>query len=341
MQDPTVAVVGATGLVGELLLRLLEERNFPVEQLRPMASARSVGQVIQFAGQEWRVEEATTDSFAGVDLVFFAATGALSKTLAPAAVSAGATVIDKSSTWRMTDGVALVVPEINAKRLSTLPEIVACPNCSTIGVAQVLAPLHDQFGLNDVIITTMQAASGAGREGNEELTAQRHALARGEKIAQPSVFSRRLEDNVIPHCDAFDEAGYTGEERKLEGETRKILDLPDLLITATCVRVPVHTGHSASMLVELNSAFDISSVREALNAHPGVRVMDDPGEQEFPTPLDVQDSDEVLVGRIRRDPHHERRIWLWQVSNNVRKGAATNAIQIAEAWLVNSAKAKS
>ena len=338
MQAPVVAVVGATGLVGEILLRILEDRAFPVSELRPMASARSAGSKVAFRGQEWQVLEARPDALAGVDLVFFAATGALSRELAPAAVEAGATVIDKSSTWRLRDGVPLIVPEINADQIPTEPSILACPNCSTIGVVQALAPLHRAATLKSVVITTLQAASGAGRDGVEELRAQHAALLAGEQPALAQVFGAQLADNVIPHCDALEADGYTREESKLLHESRKILGLPALPLKATCVRVPVEVGHSASMLVETERALEIEEARAALAAQPGVRVVDDTAAERSPPPREAAGTDEVLVGRIRKDRHDPRRLWVWQVADNVRKGAATNAVQTAEAWLAARAR---
>lgn len=339
MQEPVVAIVGATGLVGEILLQVLEERAFPMRAMRPMASARSVGQKVAFRGQEWDIVEAQADAFGGVDLVFFAATGALSQSLAPAAVEAGATVIDKSSTWRMTDGVPLVVPEINAAQIGVHPSILACPNCSTIGVVQALAPLHQAAGLERVTITTLQAASGSGRDGLEELRAQQAAHAAGEPLPPAKVFGAQLAGNVVPHCDRFAADGFTKEEHKLREETRKILGLPTLAISASCVRVPVEVGHSASICVELTKPLTPEEARAALAAHPGVRVVDEPVAERYPTPLEVAGTDEVLVGRVRQDPDEPRRLWLWQVADNVRKGAATNAVQTAEAWWAARARA--
>lgn len=333
MQAPVIAVVGATGLVGEILLRVLEERDFPVHALRPMASARSAGSKVLFRGQDWEVVEARKDAFGGVDLVFFAATGALSRELAPAAVAAGATVIDKSSTWRMSDGVALVVPEINAASIPSEPAILACPNCSTIGVVQVLAPIQRAAGLRRVVITTLQAASGSGRDGVNELRGQLAALAAGEDPPPAKVFGAQLAGNVVPHCDGFEADGYTHEESKLSNETRKILGLPTLPVTATCVRVPVEVGHSASILVETETPLSVEQARAALATQAGVRVVDNPVAGRYPTPLEVTATDDILVGRIRVDRDDPHRLWLWQVGDNLRKGAATNAAQTAEAWL--------
>jgi aspartate-semialdehyde dehydrogenase len=313
---PTVAVVGATGLVGETLLRVLEERGFPLGELRALSSARSSGTRVRFRGHEHVVREATREALQGCDIVFFAATGELSRTLAPAAVEAGALVIDKSSTWRMDPEVPLVVPEVNPGALAGSRGLVACPNCTTIGLVMALEPLRRAAGLAHVAVTTLQAASGAGREGLEELA----GTPRG-------AFPRPLAGNVLPQCDGFQESGDTAEEAKLVHETRKILALPALPVTATCVRVPVAVGHSAAVLVETERALTPEDALAALRAFPGLRVH---AGVDYGTPLELAGRDEVSVGRVRRDPTHPRRLWLWSVVDNVRKGAATNAVQIAE-----------
>jgi aspartate-semialdehyde dehydrogenase len=274
------------------------------------------------------VQEAAPERFDGADLVFFAATGSLSKTLAPEAARRGAVVIDKSSTWRMHDDVPLVVPEINPEALDKHQGIVACPNCTTIGVVMALEPVRREAGLESVVITTLQAASGAGRDGTDELEAQLAAQASGDPVTA-RVFAKPLGRNAVPMCDDFSDDGYTKEEWKLVGEMRKILDDDALAVTATCVRVPVPVGHSASLLVETGRALTPERAREVIASFPGVVLMDDPSNAVFPTPLDVVGRDEVLVGRVRRDLGSER-LWLWQVSDNLRKGAATNAVQIAE-----------
>ena len=314
----TVAVVGATGLVGETVLRVLEERAFPVGELRALGSVRSSGARVRFGGRQHDVREASLEALAGAELVFFAATGELSRTLAPAAVEAGAIVIDKSSTWRMDARVPLVVPEINARALAGHGGIVACPNCTTIGLVMVLEPLRRAAGLAHVAVTTLQAASGAGREGLEELA----GTPRG-------IFPRQLAGNVLPQCDRFLD-DQTAEEHKLRDEARKILALPGLAMTMTCVRVPVAIGHSAAVLVETERALAPGEALAALGTFPGLEVH--PG-NDYPTPLEVAGRDEVFVGRVRRDPTHPRRLWLWCVLDNLRKGAATNAVQIAEALL--------
>jgi aspartate-semialdehyde dehydrogenase len=328
-----IAVVGATGVVGETLLRILEERGFPCADMLPLASARSAGSKIRFRDKDWLVEVASPDSFGGVDLVFFAATGALSKTLAPEAVKRGALVIDKSSTWRMDPMVPLVVPEINADAILSEPGIIACPNCSTIGVVQALQPVHQLAGLKSLVVTTMQAASGSGAPGLEELQAQ----VAGATASNVSIFPRILHNNVVPQCGSFLESGATDEEMKLVHETRKIMSLPELEIAATCVRVPVEVGHSASIYLETREPVSVEQVHSAIESHPGTQVMDNPSTQLYPIPDDAVGQDDVFIGRVRVDEQNPRKLWLWQVGDNLRKGAATNAVQIAEAWLSNHA----
>ena len=330
-KDPVVAIVGATGAVGETLLGILAQRDFPIRDLRPLASQRSAGTSVSFRGQNYRVEEALPDAFNGVDLVFFAATGSLSKDLAPEAAKRGAIAIDKSSTWRMDPNVPLIVPEINAGALQEHNGIVSCPNCTTIGFVMALEPLRRAAGLKRVIVTTFQAVSGAGRPGIDELSSQNEAIRRGE---QPEVtrFGAQIAANVIPLCEDFREDGYSTEEVKLLFETRKILDMPDLDVTMTCTRVPVPVGHSASVFVETEEPLSADAAREALANFPGVEVVDDTTKAIFPTPNDVAGRDEVLVGRVRKDLTSDA-LWFWQVSDNLRKGAATNATQIAESLL--------
>jgi aspartate-semialdehyde dehydrogenase len=306
--------------VGETVLRVLEERAFPVGELRALGSAKSAGTSVRFRGRSHAVGEASARALEGADFVFFAATVELSRALAPAATAAGAVVVDKSSTWRMDPSVPLVVPEINPGALAEHRGIVACPNCTTIGLVMALEPLRRAAGLAHVAVMTLQAASGAGREGLEE-------LARG---AHPNVFPRVLAGNVIPQCEKLLANGYTSEEEKLRDETRKILALPALPVTMTCVRVPVAVGHSAAVLVETERALAPREALAALRAFPGVCASEG---SEYPTPLEVAGRDEVFVGRVRSDPTHPRRLWLWCVIDNLRKGAATNAVQIAEELL--------
>ncbi len=324
-----VAIAGATGAVGAVLLELLEERAFPVAELRPLASERSAGSTVRFRGEDVRVEVAAPASFDGVDFAFFAATGSLSKELAPEVARRGGIAIDKSSTWRMHEEVPLVVPEINADALEKHQGIVSGPNCTTIGFVMVLEPLRRAAGLRSVVVTTLQAVSGAGLPGLEDLEAQLEATASGRERPAPVQFAAPIAHNVVPLCEHFRDDAYSTEEVKLLHETRKILGLPSLDVSMTCVRVPVRVGHSASILVETERPLSPDQAREALASFPGVEVTDEPGTNLFPTPLDAEGRDEVLVGRVRRDLASDR-LWLWQVADNLRKGAATNALQIAE-----------
>ena len=324
----TVAVVGATGAVGEVVLQLLAERGFPIGELRALASARSVGSRVHFAGSEIPVQEARPEAFDGVDFAFFAATGSLSKSLAPEVVKRGGVAVDKSSTWRMDDEVPLVIPEINPEALEKQRGIVACPNCTTIGFAMVLEPLRRAAGLRSVVVTTMQAVSGSGKPGLDELARQSEEIAQG-RAPVPDFYPAPIADNVLPLCENFRDDGYSSEEMKLLLETRKILCDPELQVSMTCARVPVQVGHSASMLVETATPLSPEAAREALAAFPGVKVVDAPAQNRFPSARDAAGQDDVLVGRVRRDLGSNR-LWLWQVADNLRKGAATNAIQIAE-----------
>ena len=323
-----IAIVGATGAVGEVLLQVLEERHFPVSELRPLASERSAGTTVHFDGRDLPVELARPEAFDGVDFVFFAATGNLSKELAPEAARRGAVAIDKSGTWRMNPNVPLVVPEVNPQALKDHQGIVSCPNCTTIGFVMALEPIRRAAGLKSVVVTTLQAVSGAGKPGIDELDAQIAAAGRGEAPVAKT-FAAPIAFNVVPLCETFLDSGYSTEEVKLLHETRKIMGLPELDVTMTCVRVPVPVGHAATCLIETERPLTPEAARAALEAFDGVRVVDDPAHNGFPTPADVAGRDEVLVGRIRRDLHSDR-LWLWEVSDNLRKGAATNAVQIAE-----------
>lgn len=327
-RERCVAVVGATGAVGEVLLRVLEERRFPVGELRLLASERSVGRRVRFAGRELEVQEARPEAFDGADFVFFAATGGLSKELAPEVARRGGVAIDKSSTWRLEEHVPLVVPEVNGQALEKHRGIVSCPNCTTIGFVMTLEPLRRAAGLRSVVVTTLQAVSGAGKPGIEELDGQMAEIARGE-APTARTFAAPIARNLVPLCEKFRDDGYSTEEMKLLHETRKILELPSLDVAMTCVRVPVPVGHAATLLVDTERPLGPDAARQALSEFPGVEVVDDPGSDLFPTPRDVEGRDEVLVGRVRRDLGSER-LWLWEVSDNLRKGAATNAVQIAE-----------
>lgn len=329
MQGYRVGICGATGLVGRQLLQVLEERRFPVADLVALASRRSAGSKVRFQDTDIEVREARPGAFQGCDLVFFAAGTDVSRELAPVAVQEGAVVIDKSNAFRMDPEVPLVVPEINGETLRQHKGIIASPNCSTTQLVMALHPLRRAANLERVLVSTYQAVTGTGADALDELESQ---VANG---AAPRVYPRPIAFNVLPHCDSFGDGDYTGEEWKLVRETRRILGLPDLKISATAVRVPVRVGHSESVWVQLDRVVDLAEVRRLLAEAPGVQVMDDPGGGQYPTPLDAAGNDDVWVGRIRRDPADDRALWMWIVSDNLRKGAATNAVQIAEqlsAW---------
>jgi aspartate-semialdehyde dehydrogenase len=323
-----VAVVGATGAVGEVVLDLLAKRSFPVGELRALASERSAGTTVKFAGREVPVQEAKPESFEGIDFAFFAATGALSKDLAPEVAKRGGVAIDKSNTWRMDAQVPLVVPEINPQALEKHRGIVSCPNCTTIGFVMALEPLRRAAGVKSVVVTTFQAVSGTGKPGIDELSRQLVETA-AHKAPTTQTYAVPIAHNVLPLCESFRDDGYSTEEVKLLYETRKIFGDDKLEVAMTCVRVPVMVGHSAAMLVETERPLSADDARKALAAFPGVIVKDDPKHNLFPTALDAAGRDEVLVGRVRKDIGSNK-LWLWQVSDNLRKGAALNALQIAE-----------
>jgi aspartate-semialdehyde dehydrogenase len=318
-----------TGAVGKVLLGILEERGFPVAELRPLASDRSAGRVIRFRGEDIPVEVARPEAFDGADFVFFAATGELSNELAPEVARRGGIAIDKSGTWRLHDDVPLVIPEVNGEAVEKHQGIIASPNCTTTPFVMALEPLHRAAGVKSAVVTTLQAVSGAGQPGVEELEAQQGALQTGAPIPAPRQFAAQIANNVVPLCESFRDDGYSTEEVKLLFETRKIMNLAALQVAMTCVRVPVPVGHAASVLVETERPLSPEAARDALAAFPGVRLVDDPSSNTFPTPEMAAGRDEVFVGRVRRDLESDR-LWLWAVCDNLRKGAATNAVQIAE-----------
>ena len=318
-----VAVVGATGLVGSKMLEVLQERQFPVTELLPVASARSWGKKVYFQGREWTVMSADEAIARKPVLALFSAGGATSELLAPQFAAAGCYVVDNSSFWRMDPSVPLVVPEINADVLTPRDRIIANPNCSTIQMVLPLAPLHQAYGIKRIVVSTYQSVTGAGQRGIEQLEAER-AGGSGSK------FPHRIDLNVIPHIDAFLPDGYTKEEMKMVNETRKILRDASIAVSATTVRVPVKGGHSESVNIEFRKPYDLSDARNLMASMPGVVVKDNPADSEYPMPLDAWGKDEVFVGRIRRDPSVENGLNLWCVSDNIRKGAATNAVQIAQ-----------
>jgi len=328
----TVAVAGATGAVGVEFLAVLEERSFPVGRLVPLASERSVGRTVEFGGRSWTVEDLETADFAGVDVAFFSAGGARSLAHAPRAAEAGALVVDNSSAFRMDPAVPLVVPEVNAARAHEHRGIIANPNCSTILLVVALAPLERHVPIERVVCATYQAVSGSGAGGLRELAAQGEAEREGRPL-ETQVYPRPIHANVIPFVQAFGEDAITLEEWKMVHETRRILERPEFRITATCVRVPVRRAHSEAVNVVFERPVTPAEARGWLEEAPGVRVVDDPASLSFPTPRDADGGDDVLVGRIRRDPSHPRGLDLWLTGDQLRKGAALNAVQIAEVVL--------
>lgn len=327
----TVAILGATGAVGKESLEILEERNFPLAGLRLFASKRSAGEVMTCQGKEWTVEELTeSSSFAGVDFAFISATDAISKEYGPRLGAAGVIVIDDSGVFRMDPQVPLVVPEVNAAALRSLPRgIVSIPNCTTTPLVMALKPLHDAVGVKRVVVTTFQSVSGTGAAAMDELLDQTRALMAFREV-KAEVYPYQIAFNLLPHIGSFSESGECSEEVKIVRETRKILDAPKLRVTSTTVRVPVLRCHSESINVELEKPLTPNEARAALAAMPGVLVYDDPLKKLYPMPLDATGKDEVYVGRIREDESVTNGLNLWVVSDNLRKGAALNAVQIAE-----------
>jgi aspartate-semialdehyde dehydrogenase len=328
----TVAVVGATGAAGQTTLRILEERKFPVKELRCFASERSVGKTVIFRDEAIPIRRVEPGAFKGVDIAFMSAGSTQSKAYAPIIRKDGAVIIDKSNAFRMDRKVPLVVPEINPHAVQRHEGILACPNCTTIIAAMPLKPLHDAGRLRRVVATSFQSVSGAGLNGIADLREQTLAWARGEAMT-PKHFAHRIAFNVIPHIDAFEADGYTGEEKKLVNELRKILELPDLLVSPTTVRVPVFTCHSIAVNVETDAKLSVADARAAFERFPGLRVWDDPAQERYPMPVDVEGQDDCWVGRIREDLSHPRALNFWVVGDQLRKGAATNAVQIAELLL--------
>jgi aspartate-semialdehyde dehydrogenase len=325
----TVAVVGATGAAGQTTLRILEERKFPVRELRCFASERSVGKTLTFKGEPVAIRRIEAPAFGGVDIAFCSAGSEQSKQYSPMMVKAGAVVIDKSNAFRMDPAVPLVVPEINAHAARRHSGILACPNCTTIVTVMPLKPLHDAGRLRRIIATSYQAVSGAGVNGIEDLRQQVQAWVRGEPLVARH-FTHQIAFNLIPHIDKFGENRYTGEEMKLVDEARKILEVPDLPISPTTVRVPVFTCHSVAVNAETDERITVERAREIFARFPGLRLWDEPAENRYPMPVTVEGQDDCFVGRIREDLSHPRALNFWVVGDQLRKGAATNAVQIAE-----------
>ena len=330
-----IGIVGATGAVGQELLALLAARRFPVAELRPLASARSAGRKLAFGGREWTIQEARPEAFEGLDAAIFSAGGSISLALAPEAVRRGCVVIDNSSAFRLRDDVPLVVPEINPEALDAHRGIVANPNCSTAITLMALAPLHRAFGLRRFFAATYQAVSGTGAEAMRELEDQLRAWAKGETLA-PKVYPHPIAFNLIPHVDSFLDDGYTKEEMKMLHEGRKILGHPTLRVSTTCVRVPVLRSHSIAVSAEFERPVDVAAARAAIAAFPGAEVRDDPAAKSYPMPLDYAGREKCGVGRIRRDTLFDNGLSLWVCGDQLWKGAALNAIQIAECLAARS-----
>lgn len=328
MKNYTVAVVGARGAVGSQMLRILEDRNFPVAKIVPMGTEEDALHTITFKGEQVQVVEAKEGAFQGVDIALFSAGGGASEELAPIAVREGAIVVDNSSAFRMTEGVPLVVPEINPQALRDHQGIIANPNCSTIQMVMALKPLHDAFGVERVVVSTYQAVSGSGQGAIDELHEQTEALREGKKT-DARVYAHQIAYNALPHIDVFLDNRYTKEEMKMVHETHKILD-PSIKVSPTAVRIPVFRGHSESLNIAFRKPITLEGAVKALEQMDGIKVVDDLEKYDYPMPIDAEDKDDVFVGRIRLDDTIENGLNLWVVSDNLRKGAALNAVQIAE-----------
>jgi aspartate-semialdehyde dehydrogenase len=324
-------VVGATGAVGSTILGVMRERGFAADEVVAFASERSAGSKIDFGDQDLTVQVLSDESISGFDLALFSAGGARSEEWAPRFARAGAVVVDNSSFWRMHDEVPLVVAEVNPDALEGHRGIIANPNCSTMQMVVALKPILDAVGIERLIVSTYQSVSGTGQRAVEELESQTRAIIEAKELVTPSIYPHRIAFNVLPQVETFkDGDDYTTEERKMMAETRKILGAEDLGVSATCARVPVYTGHSESINIQTHEPLSPDECRELLAGSPGVIVLDNPGDGIYPLAIDAAGRDEVFVGRIRRDPSHDRCLNLWVVGDNLRKGAATNAVQVAE-----------
>ncbi|HWK24737.1 MAG TPA: aspartate-semialdehyde dehydrogenase [Ureibacillus sp.] len=339
VKELTVAIVGATGAVGTKMKEQLLKRNFPIKHIKFLASARSAGTEIEFGGKTYTIEEATPEAFEGVDVALFSAGGSVSAKLAPEAAKRGAVVIDNTSHFRMHPDVPLVVPEVNREDLAKHNGIIANPNCSTIQMVAALQPIRESFGLTNVIVSTYQAVSGSGISAIEELRTQSAQWDAGKNVEAnilPAKSDKKhypIARNVIPQIDVFTDNGFTYEEMKMINETKKIMHMPDLAVAATCVRVPVVSGHSESVYIEVEKEATVQEIFEVLRNAPGIVLQDDITTQDYPMPLFVEGEDPVYVGRVRQDLSNKKGFHLWIVSDNLLKGAALNSIQIAEAML--------
>ncbi|MDC7245126.1 MAG: aspartate-semialdehyde dehydrogenase [Sphaerochaetaceae bacterium] len=325
-----VAVVGAMGLVGGEMIKTLERRNFPVAELRPLDIAANVGREVTFHGEAVKVKEACKENFKDIDIAIFSAGGDASTILAPQAVEMGAIVVDNSSAWRMDEKCPLVVPEVNPEDLDWHNGIIANPNCSTIQMVVALKPIHDESTIKRIVVSTYQAAAGAGKKGIGSLYKESENFLKTKEVQTSDAFSYQLGFNAIPHIDVFQEGGYTKEENKMIFETKKIMKSQDIRVTATCVRIPVAIGHSESVNVETEDKITKERAQQLLANAPSIILQDDPETNTYPMPLFCEDVDETMVGRVREDSSIDNGLNFWIVSNNVRKGAALNAVQIAE-----------
>ncbi len=327
-----VAVVGATGAVGNLMVQVLEEKSFPVGELTLLASSRSVGKTLSFRGKQVPVQELTEESFKGIQVALFSAGASVSRKFAPLAAQAGAVAIDNSSAWRMDPKVPLVVPEVNPHAALAHNGIIANPNCSTIQMVVALKPIYDAVGIRRIIVTTFQAVSGTGKRAIEELRRQVADIVNGRATTK-EIYPHQIAFNCFPHIGAFLDNGFSEEEMKMVNETRKIFEDPSIGVCATTVRIPVVYGHSESVNIETGKPISVDEVRTLLEKAPGVKVIDTPSVGGYPVPLDAAGTDDTYVGRIRKDPSTENGMAMWVVADNIRKGAATNAVQIAEVLL--------
>jgi aspartate-semialdehyde dehydrogenase len=325
-----VAVVGALGMVGSEMIRTLERRKFPVREMRPLDLPRNAGTPVEFRGHTLETLAASEENFEGIDIAIFSAGGEASRELAPMAVRRGAVVVDNSSAWRMDPDCPLVVPEVNPHDLERHGGIIANPNCSTIQMVVALKPLHEAAGIKRIVVSTYQATTGAGKKGSVALEAESVEFLKTKAPVEPRGFQYQIAFNVIPHIDVFQEGGYTKEEYKMVNETRKIMGDDSIRVNATCVRVPVFYGHSESVNIETEKRLGADRARKILAASPGVILLDDPDHLKYPMPIMTDQEDATFVGRIREDPTIEHGLSLFIVSNNIRKGAALNAVQIAE-----------
>ncbi len=324
-----VALVGATGLVGQKMLEVLEERNFPIKTLLPVASAKSIGKKITYNSSEFEVVSMEDAILAKPDIALFSAGGSVSLEFAPKFAEVGTVVIDNSSAWRMDPSKKLVVPEVNGQAIMRDDKIIANPNCSTIQLVVALKPLHDAFNIKRIVVSTYQSVTGSGKGAVDQLDAERE----GKEVRM--VYPHKIDMNALPHIDVFQENGYTKEEMKMTNETKKIMGDDSIQLTATCVRIPTIGGHSEAVNIEFEKEYELNTVYDILKEAKGVTVVDNPSKNEYPMPLNAHDKDDVFVGRIRRDETQPKTLNMWVVSDNLRKGAATNAIQIAEYLVEN------